>query len=55
LPPWEAASAAAWLHGRAAWIAGPGMVAEDIAPALAAAFADAVAFSSATRQEAVRP
>jgi hydroxyethylthiazole kinase-like uncharacterized protein yjeF len=43
MPPWEAASAAAWLHGRAAFLAGPGMIAEDIAPALPAAFADAAA------------
>ena len=39
--PWQAASAAAWLHGCAAAIAGPGMIAEDIAPALPAAFARA--------------
>ena len=43
MQPWEAASAAAWLHGRAAVLAGPGMIAEDIAPALPAAIADAVA------------
>jgi hydroxyethylthiazole kinase-like uncharacterized protein yjeF len=42
MPPWEAASAAAWLHGRAAVIAGPGMLAEDLPPALPAAFSDAV-------------
>ncbi len=41
MPPWEAASAAAWLHGRAACIAGPGMIAEDIAPVLPAAFSAA--------------
>jgi hydroxyethylthiazole kinase-like uncharacterized protein yjeF len=40
MPPWEAASAAVWLHGRAAYIAGPGMIAEDIAPALPSAFAE---------------
>lgn len=40
--PWEAASAAAWLHGRAACIAGPGMLAEDLPPALPAAFSDAL-------------
>lgn len=43
MPPWEAASAAAWLHGRAALIAGPGMLAEDLIPALPAATADAIA------------
>ena len=41
LPPWEAASAAAWLHGRAADLAGPGLLAEDLPPALPAAFAEA--------------
>ena len=40
MPPWEAASAAAWLHGRAAVFAGPGMVADDIAPALPAALSE---------------
>ena len=30
MPPWEAASAAAWLHGRAAALAGPGLIAEDL-------------------------
>ena len=36
MPAWEAASAGAWLHGRAAALAGPGLVAEDLLPALAA-------------------
>jgi hydroxyethylthiazole kinase-like uncharacterized protein yjeF len=39
--PWYAASAAAWLHGHAAFIAGPGMLAEDLPVALPAAFSDA--------------
>ncbi len=39
--PWEAASAAAWLHGRAAFMAGSGMLAEDILPALPAALSEA--------------
>jgi hydroxyethylthiazole kinase-like uncharacterized protein yjeF len=43
MPPWEAASAGAWLHGRAAVLAGPGMIAEDIAAALPAALAVAAA------------
>lgn len=30
MPHWDAACAAAWLHGRAAALAGPGMLAEDI-------------------------
>jgi hydroxyethylthiazole kinase-like uncharacterized protein yjeF len=35
----EAASAAVWLHGRAAEIAGPGMIADDLAEAIPRAFA----------------
>lgn len=34
MPPWEAAAAAAYLHGRAACMAGEGMVVEDLLPAL---------------------
>ena len=34
MPAWEAASAAAYLHGRAAALAGPGMIAEDLLTAL---------------------
>lgn len=30
MPAWESACAAAWLHGRAATLAGPGLLAEDI-------------------------
>jgi hydroxyethylthiazole kinase-like uncharacterized protein yjeF len=37
---WHAASAAAWLHGRAASIAGPGMIAEDLPPMFKDALAD---------------
>ncbi len=33
-PGWEAACAAVWLHGAAGAEAGPGLVAEDLAPAL---------------------
>ena len=44
MPPWEAASAAVWLHGAAARHFGPGLVAEDIPenlpPVLRALFAD---------------
>jgi hydroxyethylthiazole kinase-like uncharacterized protein yjeF len=39
MPPFDAACAAVWLHGRAAEIAGPGMIADD----LAAAIPDAIA------------
>jgi hydroxyethylthiazole kinase-like uncharacterized protein yjeF len=38
---WEAAAAAVWLHGRAATLAGPLLIAEDIALALPRAFAEA--------------
>jgi NAD(P)H-hydrate repair Nnr-like enzyme with NAD(P)H-hydrate dehydratase domain len=34
LPPWEAAAAAAWVHGRAAAIAGRYLVVEDLLLAL---------------------
>jgi ADP-dependent NAD(P)H-hydrate dehydratase / NAD(P)H-hydrate epimerase len=34
LPAFEAAAAAVWLHGAAATVAGPGLTAEDLAPAL---------------------
>jgi hydroxyethylthiazole kinase-like uncharacterized protein yjeF len=43
VPAWEAASAGAWLHGRAGVRAGPHLIAEDLAGALPAAFADAYA------------
>jgi hydroxyethylthiazole kinase-like uncharacterized protein yjeF len=36
---WDAAAAAAFLHGRAAALAGPGLVAEDLLPALTRALA----------------
>ena len=39
--PFAAAAAGAWLHGRAATLAGPGMLAEDIAPMLAQAMTQA--------------
>ena len=41
MPAWEAASAAAWVHGRAALHAGPGMLAEDLPGLLPRAIADA--------------
>jgi hydroxyethylthiazole kinase-like uncharacterized protein yjeF len=34
MPPWDAAAAGAYLHGRAAALAGPGLVVEDLLPAL---------------------
>jgi NAD(P)H-hydrate repair Nnr-like enzyme with NAD(P)H-hydrate dehydratase domain len=43
---WEAALAGVWLHGRAAVEVGPGLVAEDLAPALPRAFAAAIVSQS---------
>jgi len=40
LPAFEAACAAVWLHGRAAELAGPEMIADDLAEAIPAAIAD---------------
>lgn len=40
LAPLEAACAGVWLHGRAAELAGPGLVADDLADHLPAAFAE---------------
>jgi hydroxyethylthiazole kinase-like uncharacterized protein yjeF len=34
MPAWDAAAAGAYLHGRAAVLAGPGMLVEDLLPAL---------------------
>ncbi len=42
MPAWEAASAAAWVHGRAALLAGPGMLAEDLPALIPRAIAEAV-------------
>lgn len=38
---WDAAAAAAWLHGRAAVLAGQGLIAEDLLPRIAAAVMEA--------------
>ncbi|HEX8644217.1 MAG TPA: NAD(P)H-hydrate dehydratase [Allosphingosinicella sp.] len=40
LEPFEAACAGAWLHGRAAVLAGPGLIAEDLLETLPAAFCE---------------
>ena len=40
MPAWEAASAAAWVHGRAGLLAGPGMLAEDLLPLIPRAIAE---------------
>ncbi len=45
MPAWDAAAAAAWLHGRAAALAGPGMLAEDLPAALPRALAEITATS----------
>ncbi len=55
LPPWEAACAAVWLHGRAAGIAGPGLLAEDLLPAIAGALREAWALPPQPRPDAPRP
>jgi NAD(P)H-hydrate repair Nnr-like enzyme with NAD(P)H-hydrate dehydratase domain len=34
MPAFEAAAAASWIHGAAAREVGPGLIAEDLAPAL---------------------
>ncbi len=41
MPAWEAAAAAVWLHGAAGQLAGPGLIAEDLAPHIPAALARA--------------
>ena len=41
MDPWEGAAAAAWLHGRAAALVGPGLLAEDLPRAIPAALAEA--------------
>ena len=41
MPPWEAAAAGALLHGRAGDIAGQGLVAEDLLPAITTALVEA--------------
>ena len=41
MPAWDAAAAAVWLHGEAASVAGPGLIVEDLGPAMPAALARA--------------
>jgi hydroxyethylthiazole kinase-like uncharacterized protein yjeF len=43
MPPRDAAAAGAWLHGQAAVLAGPGMIVEDLLPALTRVLAGAEA------------
>jgi NAD(P)H-hydrate repair Nnr-like enzyme with NAD(P)H-hydrate dehydratase domain len=40
MPPWDAAAAGAYIHGCAATLAGPGLVVEDLLPALIRALAN---------------
>ena len=42
MPPWDAAAAAAWLHGKAAQLAGPGLIVEDLLPQIRHAIAAAM-------------
>jgi hydroxyethylthiazole kinase-like uncharacterized protein yjeF len=49
MPAWEAACAAAWLHGAAATRAGPGLIAEDLPPLLPAAAKQAAELFSQCR------
>lgn len=48
LPPWEAAAAAAWVHGRAAAIAGRYLVVEDLLLALPSALSETSALTKKT-------
>ena len=41
MAPWDAAAAGAYLHGRAGVLAGQGLVAEDLLPAITAALVEA--------------
>jgi hydroxyethylthiazole kinase-like uncharacterized protein yjeF len=41
MPPWDAACAGAWLHGRAAALVGPGLLADDLPMRLPAACQEA--------------
>jgi hydroxyethylthiazole kinase-like uncharacterized protein yjeF len=54
MPAWDAAAAGAFLHGRAGAIAGPGLVAEDLIPAITAALAQATSPPHLLPQEFAR-
>jgi hydroxyethylthiazole kinase-like uncharacterized protein yjeF len=55
MPAWEAALAGVWLHGRAAVEVGPGLIAEDLAPAIPPAFAAALATAPQQSNRAYQP
>ncbi len=55
MEPWEAACAAAWLHGRCGVLAGPGLVAEDLPVVLRRALADAATPSPPASLGPARP
>jgi ADP-dependent NAD(P)H-hydrate dehydratase / NAD(P)H-hydrate epimerase len=55
MPPWEAACAAAWIHGRAGALAGPGLLAEDLPPLLPQAVAETRFWMTRDRTEESRP
>jgi hydroxyethylthiazole kinase-like uncharacterized protein yjeF len=50
MAPWDAASAGAFLHGRAAVLAGPGLVAEDLLPALTSVLVETTCQSHLSRK-----
>ncbi len=54
MPAWDAAAAGAFLHGRAGAIAGQGLVAEDLMPAIAAALVEATSPPHLLPQELAR-
>jgi hydroxyethylthiazole kinase-like uncharacterized protein yjeF len=49
MPAWHAAAAAAYLHGRAAALAGPGLIVEDLLPALTRALASETSSAISSR------
>jgi ADP-dependent NAD(P)H-hydrate dehydratase / NAD(P)H-hydrate epimerase len=55
MPPWEAACAAAWIHGRAGALAGPGLLAEDLPRLLPQAVAETRFWMTRDRTEGRRP
>jgi NAD(P)H-hydrate epimerase len=51
MEPFSAVSAAAWMHGRAAQIFGPGLIAEDLPGTLPAVFRELAATRSAGEEQ----